>query len=175
MGHTSKEYTNADPKHLCFQCGEMGHTVFKCRKPPNCPICRTIEEPSTDHALCKHGNRSNASEEQDHNRQRHEQWCDKPSCISIHATHKSEPLLVGTRFIVLKCRMDKLYEVSEARGWYTDHTGQVATGVSPDCPLTPSVVEKSDGCVTAEIRGITYYSYYISYNQQIEKSNTYRA
>ncbi len=39
------------------------------------------------------------------------------------------------------------YIVGEARGWYTDHTAQVAISVSPDCSLALSEVEKDAGFI----------------------------
>ncbi len=61
--------------------------------------------------------------------------------VMYSATDKSEPLLADKRFTVPECSADggavhvttvsKPYTVGEARGWYTDHTGQVAIGISP--------------------------------------------
>ncbi len=67
------------------------------------------------------------------------------------------------------------YAVGEARGWYTDHTSQVAISVSPNCPLAPSEVEKDAGFVAVELGGVAYYICYFLPNQPIEEFNAYLA
>ncbi len=70
MGHMAMECTNADLQRPCYRCGEAGHVVAACRKPPSCPVCRTIEGQPSDHVLGGHGCSSNASQGQGRNRRR---------------------------------------------------------------------------------------------------------
>ncbi len=69
--------------------------------------------------------------------------------------------------------VSELYAVCEARGWYTNHTGQVAFSVSPDCPLASSKVEKDYRFLVVEVGGVAYYSCYFSPNRPIEEFNAY--
>ncbi len=78
--------------------------------------------------------------------------------INLNHYQLAQDLLVqnvgrmGLRVVMV----NKPYTVGEARVWYTDHTGQVATNVNPDCPLAPNEIKKDDGFVVVEISGVVY-------------------
>jgi len=39
--------------HLCYRYGSPGHKMLGCRTLPNCPVCRNLKAPTTDHSLGK--------------------------------------------------------------------------------------------------------------------------
>jgi len=39
------------PGGICYRCGSPGHKMLGCRTLPNCPVCRDLKAPTTDHSL----------------------------------------------------------------------------------------------------------------------------